>query len=649
MTYRWPSTSRLRWLLAFGGVFAALAAVPGCSDGMEPFTPVDGGTRADRVVVPVDDGGDGGSANGDGGSMSGDVVTPPMRCMSDPQCDDSVACTIDTCDVGNGRCIHVPDVARCECDPSCTRRMSGGGMGPTGGFMMEGQRGVQFDMASGGLLVRAESRRADYLWVPNTAESTISKWDATTNTEIARYRVGVAAGECLGRCCHEANCNMTSRVVVDGRGDAYVANRGFAMQGTVAKIAADRRDCVDRNGNGMIDTSANPMDVRPLNQDECVLWNQPVGPVNAVLRSLAIDRGDESNPDGFPWVGSCSATGALTGNQGLFKLDPRTGTLIRAYPFAACAYGAVVTPDGTLWEHTLSNGITPVNTTTGAVGTHVRAGTGVSSCTGGSYGITADARGRIWLSRTGCRDAVGYDPRTGQWTLVNVMAMGATAAGLGITVDSSNRMWLPSNNQLFSWDSDAFVGGGSIPAAAITRHALTVPAGWTSTSAVGADRSGAIWVTTQNAGPLLKFNPMTNTTQPFAGPNRVYTYTDFTGAVRRLVIGTGTYEEQYMAECEMPAYADLTWRATTPVGTSLQFVVRVANTEAGLAMATPVTLAVAPRDSSPIAIGPRLMAAGVGQGRYARLSVTFTPTNSPVQSPVLHELGLSWRCTVNPG
>ena len=108
-------------------------------------------------------------------------------------------------------------------------------------FSDTGRMGVDYDMASGGLIVRANPRMADYLWIPNTNESTLSKWDATTATELGRYRVGLPAGECVGRCCHENGCNMPSRTVIDGAGDAFVASRGFSMQGSVTKIAAARR------------------------------------------------------------------------------------------------------------------------------------------------------------------------------------------------------------------------------------------------------------------------------------------------------------------------------------------------------------------------------------------------------------------------
>ncbi len=633
--------SVVRWIHVLSAVCTVTVAVAssGCSEEMN-LDP-DGGLiingRDTGVITPPRDG---------NGPPPGVDVPNPTRCTMNSQCDDGRACTADECNNANGTCINRPDLTRCECDPSCTNRNSGmGGM-----WSDPGRNGVEYDMASGGLIVRAQARRSDYLWVPNTGESTVSKWDATMNREVARYRVGLAAGECRGQCCYTPNCNQVSRVVVDGRGNAYAAARGFSMQGTVTKLASERVDCIDRNMNGSIETSSGPMNVLPYGADECVMWTANVGPVNAVLRSLAIDRGDENYPEGYPWVGGCANTGGLVGGAGLWQLNPRNGMTIRPLAFAPCAYGAVVTPDGTLWEHTLSNGISPVNTSTGAIGTLIRAGTGASPTTGQSYGVTADARGRIWLSRPGARDAVGYDPMGRTWSIANLGAMGAATAGLGITVDPTNHVWVPANNALYTWEADAFVANGAIPAARITRHMLTVPAGWSSTSAIGADRSGAIWVATQQAGPLLKYDPVTRMTQSFAGPNQVYTYTDFTGAVRRLVIGEGTYSENYMAECEMPQYADLRWESTTPMGTSLQFSVQVANTEAGLTMAPSVPIAVAPRDMSPVAIGPKLMMAGImTPGRFARVTVRFVPTLDPVQTPVLRSLGLSWRCGVNPG
>ncbi len=620
------------------GSLACVALSAGCA--------VDGMGVPD---VPTGGGGDSGVVVGD----TGVVVTPtdvptgrpdvpnPLRCSNHAQCNDMVDCTIDECNFANGTCLHRANLDRCECDPGCHTEMVGG----MGGRMFgePGRMGVDYDGPSGGLIVRANPRTSDYLWVPNTNENTLSKWDAVAEREVARYRVGLP---CAGGASF--TCNALSRVVVDSQGNAVAANRAFNVQGSIDKIAAERVDCIDRNMNGVIDTSTGPMDVRPYLQDECHLFNAPVGPVNAVLRSVTIDKGDEMFPEGYIWVGGCANTGGLVGGAGLWQVNPRTGATIRHLDFPACAYGAVVTPDGHLWWHTLSNGITEVDPITGRVGTLQRSGEGAGGA-GGTYGVAADGDGRIWVSRA-YQDAYGYDPRMRQWTWANVQAHpgGRGQTALGITVDGNNHVWVGGATIAYEWDARAFRAGGQIDMAAITVHRYPMPAGFSSVSALGADRRGRIWMATSSSGPLAQLDPMTDTVRTFPGPTGVYTYADFTGAVRRLVIGTGTYSETFNTGCE-PNFADFSWTASTPPGTTLNFVMRTALTEAGLGAATAVPLAVAPRDVGPIDVTGRLLAAGVTPGQFARITVTFNPTNNPVQSPVLQGMNLSWRCPVNPG
>jgi len=137
---------------------------------------------------------------------------------------------------------------------------------------------------------------------------------------------------------------------------------------------------------------------------------------------------------------------------------------------------------------------------------------------------------------------------------------------------------------------------------------------------------------------------MTNVTDAFDGPNQVYTYTDFTGAVRRLVIGTGTYTDLYEA-CPGALWADLRWDATVPMGTSLVFNVQFAETMVGLGSSAPIALATTVRDTSPVDIQGKLRALMMtNPGRFARLTVTFNPSTAPVASPVLRAVSLSWRC-----
>jgi streptogramin lyase len=432
---------------------------------------------------------------------------------------------------------------------------------------------------------------------------------------------------------------MPSRVAVDGRGDVYVANRGFGMQGTVTKIAADVRDCVDRNGNGRIDTSNSSM-AMPYGEDECVLWTVPVGPVNAVLRAVAVDREDATYPQGYPWVGAYNTST-------FYRLDPATGAVTRTVSVPGVnPYGAVVLADGRLWVGTLGNGATGFFDTTAASPSFTLVGypLGMRGGCNQSYGITADARGRLWFSGWGCNDALGYDPRSGQWTRVDTTGFGMTA-GRGITVDQRGRVWMALGgdgaSNLVSWDSDGFVPGGTIGGPVALRR-WTLPAGHTGPSGVGADRDGNIWVAHWITSQLVRINPETGAMTSYTGPNRVYTYSDFTGSVRRSVIGTGSFTEDFDAGCDAPVWGNLDWEVSTPAGTSVQFSVQTANAVAGLGSAMSVTVATTPPDASPRDAGAALTAAGVAHRRYLRLTTRLN--GSGTSTPVVRGYTLTWRC-----
>mgnify|MGYP000219838903 CR=1 FL=1 len=90
----------------------------------------------------------------------------------------------------------------------------------------------------------------------------------------------------------------------------------------------------------------------------------------------------------------------------------------------------------------------------------------------------ADAAGRIWLAGWDCRDVLGYNPATNQWTRVDLPGIIGGTAGRGITVDAEGRVWLayattsdgPSGG-LLSWDSNRFAANANIPSTAVTRPA----------------------------------------------------------------------------------------------------------------------------------------------------------------------------------
>ena len=97
-----------RPLLKSFGFFAPLALVVwmGCNDGVpNPFVP-DGGSA----------GGSGGGGGGGEPADAGPDVDPTLGgpCVDDGQCDDSIACTMDHCDLEQSRCRFAPESATCQ-------------------------------------------------------------------------------------------------------------------------------------------------------------------------------------------------------------------------------------------------------------------------------------------------------------------------------------------------------------------------------------------------------------------------------------------------------------------------------------------------------------------------------------------------------
>lgn len=96
-----------RFSLVFALLGASLAVGCGPSTAPNPFG-VDAGPDAP----------DGGGGGGTGGSTQGDAGpaddTLGGPCNDDSQCDDDIACTVDTCDAALSRCRHSPDDASCQ-------------------------------------------------------------------------------------------------------------------------------------------------------------------------------------------------------------------------------------------------------------------------------------------------------------------------------------------------------------------------------------------------------------------------------------------------------------------------------------------------------------------------------------------------------
>ena len=97
-----------------------------------------------------------------------------------------------------------------------------------------------------------------FAWIANTDQGSVSKINTDTMVEMARYYTDpVQSGA--------ASPSRTS-VSLDGR-FVVVSNRDT---GSITKIAANEADCVDKNNDGMIQTSKDKAQLLPYAQEECI-------------------------------------------------------------------------------------------------------------------------------------------------------------------------------------------------------------------------------------------------------------------------------------------------------------------------------------------------------------------------------------------
>jgi hypothetical protein len=595
------------------------------------------GTRT--IKLGIDDGTGAGSTADNNVLEAGEVRASFTVCQ---------AAATPTC--GDGTCNGTETSATCAEDCAAPTNVGGSGTEPNGGEVFSFGTIKDLEQFGDGSLSPTGNITVvenDYLWVVNTADSSVSKWDAQTKTEIARYKVGLMAHECDGLCCHNDGCNMPSRVVMDGNGDPYVASRGFGIQGTVTKIAADLGDCVDRNGNGQIDTSTS---ATPLgwdantgdHLDECVLWNKPVGPIGALLRSIAIDRGDATHPNGYVWVGSY-------GYGIVWRLNPQTGDYTEApgqtgisLPAGFQPYGAVVMPDNKIYWTTLGgSSIARVDAAT------LTADPSTISINGSIYGSTADSLGRIWGTSGG--GITSYDPATGH------MATGFIegAVSSGVTSDADGNLIAATHRngtvQFARWPASSFDSNFADVTPSVTYFDTMVPES-NYRSAVGVDRSGAWWTT--NVGTvwggsgqdqLVRYNPVTQTATTYTGPNDVYSYSDFTGSVRRAATKQGSWEGVYEVSCANAQFNNFNLYGTYPAGSTTTVSVRRAATQAALASASAVQVATVPANASPYALGSLLTAAGQTSGAWVKLSIVLKQ-GAGGETPIASGFRFNWTC-----
>lgn len=350
------------------------------------------------------------------------------------------------------------------------------------------------------------------IWVANAPEGTVSKIDTDTATEVARYRTTTTAAD------------QPSRTSVNQFGDIAAGHR-FAAR--VIKIAAEEEDCVDSNGNTVIDTSTGPADIRDWNADECVLWEADLMPASGQgTRAVAWEGGtvdpetcENTNPNPRLWV--AYGTNPLQ----VKRLDGDTGVVLdeTTIPSTGFVYGGAVNADGDFWVSDRSGRtMSRVDAVTLAVDTWPVPGSN-------AYGMGVDGDGQPWIathqSGAGADLVYRFDPITETW----VEAGGVTGRYRGLAIDREDRVWVAGNQPcrlaVFDRVTDSVIND------AIPLPGCADPVG------VTIDRDGFVWVVDRGSSLAWKVDPDDFTiAATVTGLNGPYTYSDFSGSGLDLVL-----------------------------------------------------------------------------------------------------------------
>lgn len=439
--------------------------------------------------------------------------------------------------------------------------------------------------------------KKEFIWIANTNQGTISKVDTKTYEEVGRYLTGPAGTN-----------NDPSRTSVDTYSDVYVGNR---RSGSLSKIG-NGATCVDKNGDGEIQTSTGADNVLPWGQDECVLWNTPLQG-GGLIRAVAAQDG----PDGpVVWAGGYNGV--------IWKLDGKTGEILFQTPSPVNTYGFALDKTGNLWIATLTNQLGRVDTNrcVDAASCDVQiCGDDGDDCVkqrittpGGTYGITVDYKQRVWLGGSIQR----YDPGAPLGNrFVHLNGLGAQ----GIAADENG------------WVYGAGQGSGIHRINADNPNERTIITGTQGGSAygIGVALDGNVWGVNIHhnsafviePGPGLNDGQIIHTQNGFVYP---YTYSDMTGSQLRLATNRQGIYTQTFEGCSEQFYhynewEQLHYNIVVPDGASAKIRIRAAYTKAELSSAAWIDAVEIPTATSPLDIKSILEPLGLHRHQFLQVEV----------------------------
>ena len=426
-------------------------------------------------------------------------------------------------------------------------------------------------------LLREQTFDYPWVWVTNNPFGTISKIDARTHKEVARYYgpPGMTNQYGLG---------LVSRTTVDRFGNVWVECRG---NDSVIQILDERNWSLafDYNGNGRLDTS------RDLNGDGCIQPNEmlPFGQDELVARYYKFPRGWFPRAlaidlNGYLWVGFSNARRVVQVDPNLPPaiFGPHVGggtpPFLEDLQFPVSPYGFVATRGGYLYSATPGSTMVvewcPGNP---EVPNDARITQVVSARDGdraiSTYGIAAGSDCTIWVSDISNGRLMRWRPRQGQ-AGVSISTQGI-GQSRGVNIDFDGNVWTSATGSatIAVWDPDTLTP---------TPFTDPCPTENRNHSGIGIALGNQI----VNPGYLsnngVSFWTYNGATVTLAGCTicdgiAPYNYNDFTGALLRLATQEGTWRAVYDGGCDDRIWGRLNWNAFIPEGTSVVVRVRAGN------------------------------------------------------------------------
>ncbi len=421
-----------------------------------------------------------------------------------------------------------------------------------------------------------------FLWVANTSLGMVTKLDTRTGQQAARYDSVLTRnwdGSVPAVRPPRDTCNNPVLTAVDARGNAFIVNRGACtgVSASITKYAGSLAECVDRNGNGVIDTSSDANNNGTIDSaeflgqsDECILWTKNYAPAGEVGRSIVIDA------DQHVWAAAGSTASKI------YQLHGGTGAVLRVIALQAEVGGASsiqamsIGPGGYLYtsDNTSLRLIRKIDPNA-PEGSRV---VGVLTSPVPTHGLVVDRNGIVWLGADS-DSASGVVQANFANNLIQMVGGSSVCTGRthGVAVDAAGDIWAACyfSNRVLRLDSTgAFKSTWSMPAR---------PEG----VAVAAD--GRIWTTLFGADTVAVINPaVAGSIQSFSQGGAGQSSGDMTGYHHhRFIARQGSWSAVHDGGAAGASWGTLSWnqepQGTTPPGTEITLAVRAADTSAALA------------------------------------------------------------------